>query len=105
MFPNSSVPLEPLLDSPVVRESYAGREDFWKERKARGEKAPTAGEWEQLRVRAYGQEGTKKRADGHESETIAGVEVTLYNSIEKKKQQQQKEQQQQEAQQAQTASA
>ncbi len=81
-FPNADVPLEPLLDSPVVRKAYEGK-DFWKEVRASGGRVPTAGEWEALRVKAYGQQGTKKRADGHETETIAGQEVTLYNSIQK----------------------
>lgn len=37
-----------------------------------------------MRVRAYGQGGTKKRADGHEEQEIAGVKITQYNSVEKK---------------------
>ena len=79
---NDNVPLEPLLESPVVREAYKGK-DFWSERRAQGLPAPTAGDWERLRVRAYGQGGQKKGADGHDHEKIAGVDVTLYNSIEK----------------------
>ena len=81
---NDDVPLQPLLESPVVREAYKGK-NFWKWQEETGEKVPTAGEWERLRVRAYGQGGTKKRDDGHEEETIAGMKITQYNSIEKKK--------------------
>ena len=34
-----------------------------------------------MRVRAYGQGGQKKGSDGHDHEKIAGVNVTLYNSV------------------------
>ena len=77
---NEDVPLEPLLQSEVVKKAYHGR-DFWAERRAQGLPAVTAGEWERLRVRAYGQGGQKKGSDGHDHERIAGVDVKLYNSI------------------------
>ncbi|KDN53151.1 Clavaminate synthase-like protein [Tilletiaria anomala UBC 951] len=87
-FTNADVPLEPLLESPVVRQALSERAegpDFWAENRKTGERIPTAGEWESLRVRAYGQQGTKKREDGHETEKIGGVEVTLYNDVQKLK--------------------
>lgn len=79
MFPNADVQLEPLLDSPVARESVEKLGDFWKETRQRGDKIPTSGEWEALRVKAYGQGGSKKRADGHEEESVGGTKIVLYN--------------------------
>ena len=78
---NDDVPLEPLLESELVREAYQGK-DFWAERRAQGLPPPTAGDWERMRVRAYGQGGQKKGADGHDHEKIAGYDVTLYNTVE-----------------------
>ncbi|KAN0064905.1 hypothetical protein ACQY0O_001962 [Thecaphora frezii] len=85
---NDDVPLEPLLESSVVREAYESRTDkFWTERKVQGLKVPTAGEWERLRVKAYGQMGAKKGQDGHDHEEIAGHKITLYNDTKKQQQQ------------------
>ncbi|WFD30141.1 hypothetical protein MSPP1_001158 [Malassezia sp. CBS 17886] len=79
---SDDTPLEPLTDSPVVREAYANK-DFFMERHQQGLPAPTAGEWERMRVRAYGQGGTKAGDDGHDHEKIGGVDVTLYNDVKK----------------------
>ncbi|WFD33707.1 hypothetical protein MCUN1_000520 [Malassezia cuniculi] len=81
---NDDVPLKPLIESPVVAEA-AKKHNFWAEREANGEPIPTAGDWERMRVRAYGQGGAKKGSDGHDHEKIAGVDVTLYNDIEPKR--------------------
>lgn len=78
---NDDVPLEPLVQSELVRKAYEGK-DFWAERRAQGLPPPTAGDWERMRVRAYGQGGQKKGLDGHDHEKIAGVDVTLYNTVE-----------------------
>lgn len=78
---NDDVPLKPLTDSPVVAEASKSR-NFWKECEEKGERIPTAGDWERMRVRAYGQGGSKKGSDGHDHEKIAGVDVTLYNDTE-----------------------
>lgn len=80
---NDDVSLEPLTQSEVVRKAYEGK-DFWAERRSQGLPAPTAGDWERMRVRAYGQGGQKRGADGHDHEKIGGVDVTLYNSIKPK---------------------
>ena len=77
---NENVVLEPLLESEIVKKASQGH-DFWSKRHSRGLPAVTAGEWERMRVRAYGQGGQKKGSDGHDHEQIAGVNVTLYNSI------------------------
>ncbi|EPQ30500.1 uncharacterized protein PFL1_02026 [Pseudozyma flocculosa PF-1] len=96
---NDDVPLEPLLESEVVREAYAARgTGYWDDRKAQGLPVPTAGEWERLRVKAYGQMGAKKGDDGHDHEEIAGQKITLYNDTKAPSQQQQQQQQQQAAQ-------
>ncbi|PWY97905.1 Clavaminate synthase-like protein [Testicularia cyperi] len=81
---NDDVLLEPLEnDSSVVRDAYAARKQlhggFWDQTKARGDKIPTAGEWERLRVKAYGQMGAKKGKDGNDEEEIAGQKVIHYN--------------------------
>lgn len=82
---NDDVSLEPLQDeSAVVRQAYESRiqqqgEGFWDQTKARGDKVPTAGEWERLRVKAYGQMGAKQAEDGNDVEEIAGHKVTHYN--------------------------
>ncbi|CBQ71318.1 conserved hypothetical protein [Sporisorium reilianum SRZ2] len=82
---NDDVSLEPLVaDSEVVREAYAEKKKrdgagFWDAAKAKGEPVPTAGGWERLRVKAYGQQHAKKAADGHDVEEIAGQKVTGYN--------------------------
>ena len=75
---NDDVPLTPLVESPLVRDAYKGR-NFFAEREKLGLAPPTAGEWERLRVRAYGQGNSKKGSDGHDHENIGGVDVTLYN--------------------------
>ncbi|WFD01823.1 hypothetical protein MOBT1_000503 [Malassezia obtusa] len=80
---NDDVPLTPLTDSPLVREAYKGR-NFFEEREKQGLPAPTAGDWERMRVRAYGQGNSKKGKDGHDHEKIGGVDVTLYNNVESK---------------------
>lgn len=77
---NENVVLEPLMESDIVKKA-SQEHDFWSERHSRGLPAVTAGEWERMRVRAYGQGGQKKGSDGHDHEQIAGVNVTLYNSI------------------------
>ncbi|SPO30441.1 uncharacterized protein UTRI_06371 [Ustilago trichophora] len=82
---NDDVSLEPLEEqSQVVRQAYAQRKKiegagFWDAVKAKGEKVPTAGDWERLRVKAYGQQHAKKAQDGHDVEEIAGQKVTGYN--------------------------
>ncbi|GAK67410.1 clavaminate synthase-like protein [Moesziomyces antarcticus] len=80
---NDDVALEPIEESSVVRETYAARKHkeggFWDAAKAKGEKVPTAGDWERLRVKAYGQQQAKKAQDGHDVEEIAGQKVLGYN--------------------------
>lgn len=81
---NDDVSLEPLEnESEVVREAYKARKEreggFWDVAKSKGEKVPTAGDWERLRVKAYGQQHAKKAEDGHDVEEIAGQKVTGYN--------------------------
>ncbi|GAC94239.1 hypothetical protein PHSY_001810 [Pseudozyma hubeiensis SY62] len=82
---NDDVSLEPLeAESEVVRQAYAEKKQrdgagFWDVTKAKGEKVPTAGGWERLRVKAYGQQHAKKADDGHDVEEIAGQKVTGYN--------------------------
>ena len=39
----------------------------------------SAGDWERLRVKAYGQQAAKKAQDGHDVEEIAGQKVLGYN--------------------------
>ncbi|PWN51084.1 Clavaminate synthase-like protein [Violaceomyces palustris] len=85
---NDDVPLDPLVEaSPLVKQTYEARlktsPGFWDERKAQGLPVPTAGEWERLRVKAYGQMKAKKGEDGHDHEEIAGVKVTHYNGLAK----------------------
>lgn len=84
-FQGEDTPLEPLVEhSEVVREAYAKRsEGFWDERKRQGLPVPTVGEWEALRVKAYGQMGAKKGDDGHDVEEIAGHKVVHYNDTNK----------------------
>lgn len=77
---NDATPLAPLTESPLIREAYNGR-NFWTEREEQGLGAPTAGDWERMRVRAYGQGNAKKGSDGHDHEKIGGVDVTLYNDV------------------------
>ncbi|EIN12439.1 Clavaminate synthase-like protein [Punctularia strigosozonata HHB-11173 SS5] len=71
---NPDVRLVPLTQSPVV--ASTGK-TFFNE----GRDAPTAWQWEKSRVRAYGQDGEKKRLDnGHEEEAmIGGEKVVHYN--------------------------
>ncbi|CDS00113.1 uncharacterized protein SPSC_03361 [Sporisorium scitamineum] len=82
---NDDVSLEPLEEeSEVVRHAYQEKrrrdgQGFWDVAKAKGEKVPTAGGWERLRVKAYGQQHAKKAEDGHDVEEIAGQKVTGYN--------------------------
>lgn len=81
---NDDVLLEPLeSESEVVRQAYAERKaregGFWDVAKSNGDKVPTAGDWERLRVKAYGQQHAKKAQDGHDVEEIAGQKVTGYN--------------------------
>ncbi|WFD41734.1 hypothetical protein MPSI1_000370 [Malassezia psittaci] len=80
---NDHTPLTPLTESPLVREAYKDR-NFFAEREKQGLPPPTAGEWERMRVRAYGQGNSTKGEDGHDHEKIGGVDVTLYNDTEKK---------------------
>ena len=81
-FFNADVPLQPLLESRVVREAYKGK-NFWAEREKEGLPVPTTGEWERMRVRAYGQGGAKKGEDGHDHEKIGGFDVVQYNDVKK----------------------
>lgn len=82
---NDDVSLEPLENqSEVVKAAYEERKQregagFWDAWSQKGEKIPTAGDWERLRVKAYGQMGAKKGKDGHDEEVIAGQKVTGYN--------------------------
>lgn len=69
---NRDAPLAPALQSAIVKEAYKGK-DFWPE------KVPTAGEWEQMRVKAYGQGAAKKGDDGNDHEDIGGYKVTHFN--------------------------
>jgi hypothetical protein len=65
---NRDVLLKPIADSPVVIST--GRTFF-----NNGKDTPTAWEWEQSRVKAYGQDGEKNKLDnGHEEEAIMGGE-------------------------------
>jgi hypothetical protein len=82
---NKDVELRPLLESEVVKEAYKGK-DFWKEVREKGQPIPTAGKWEEERVRRFGQQHASKGEDGHEEdEVIPGVKVKLYNTTEKNK--------------------
>jgi isopenicillin N synthase-like dioxygenase len=81
---NKDVELRPLIESPVVKEAYKGK-DFFKDAREKGLPIPTAGMWEEQRVKAFGQSLATKRDDGHEEDVIAGVKVTLYNTTEKNK--------------------
>ncbi|SNX87830.1 uncharacterized protein MEPE_06541 [Melanopsichium pennsylvanicum] len=84
---NDQVSLEPLVnESSVVKKAYQDKierdgEGFWDNIKVKGEKVPTAGDWERLRVKAYGQQHAKKAEDGtvHDVEEIAGQKVLGYN--------------------------
>lgn len=82
---NRDVALRPLVrESPVVAKTYeeylaSGKTRFWEEQDKKGEPVPTSGQWEQMRVKAYGQGAAKKGDDGHEYEEIAGAKVTHYN--------------------------
>lgn len=79
---NRDVPLKPITDSPVVREAYASSgQKLWESQEREGKPIPTAGEWEQMRVKAYGQGAATKGEDGNDHEEIAGVKVTGYNGI------------------------
>lgn len=71
---NRSTRLSPLAASPVA--SSTGTSFF-----DNGRKSPTAWEWECSRVKAYGQDGTKKTIDGghEEEEMIGGEKVVHYN--------------------------
>lgn len=62
---NKDVSLEPLLQSEVVREAYKGK-DFWKAAREKGLPIPTAGQWEEERVKRFGQQQAEKTQDGHE---------------------------------------
>jgi hypothetical protein len=78
---NRDVSLKPLTEqSSVVREAYKDK-SFWGQQIKEGKPIPTAGEWEQMRVKAYGQGAATKGEDGHEHETIAGHKVTHYNGL------------------------
>lgn len=79
---NDDVPLKPLTQSPFVAEALKSH-NFWAECEAEGKPIPTAGDWERMRVRAYGQGGAKTGGDGHDHEKIAGVDVTLYNDTDR----------------------
>lgn len=81
---NRDVSLRPLIESPVVKEAYEGK-DFWVETRAKGLQIPTSGQWEEERVRRFGQQHATKRADGHEEDEILGAKATLYNTTEKSK--------------------
>lgn len=80
---NKDVELRPLLESPLVKEANNDK-DFWKEAREKGLPIPTAGKWEEERVRKFGQQHASKREDGHEEDEIAGgAKITLYNTTEK----------------------
>lgn len=83
---NRDVSLRPLLESPVVAEAYKQR-DFWAEARSKNLPIPTAGQWEEERVRRFGQQQSKKRDDGHEEEELFGgaAKITLYNTNEHNK--------------------
>lgn len=78
MFDND-VQLKPIPESPVAQEAYRRGKQFWSERVRNGEPIPTSKEWNALRISRYGQQHSKRGADGHHHETIAGHNVTLYN--------------------------
>lgn len=79
---NRDVPLQPIESSSVVREAYAASgQQLWQGQIQEGKPIPTAGEWEQMRVKAYGQGAGKKGEDGNEHEEIAGMKVTGYNGV------------------------
>ncbi|KAI0774828.1 Clavaminate synthase-like protein [Trametes elegans] len=71
---NRSTRLAPIADSPVA--ASTGKTFF-----DEGRKSPTAWEWEESRVKAYGQGGQKKVIDGghEEEEMIGGEKVVHYN--------------------------
>ncbi|KAI0669597.1 Clavaminate synthase-like protein [Trametes maxima] len=71
---NRSTRLAPIADSPVA--SGTGKTFF-----DGGRKSPTAWEWEESRVKAYGQDAPKKVIDGghEEEEMIGGEKVVHYN--------------------------
>ncbi|KAI0645150.1 Clavaminate synthase-like protein [Trametes meyenii] len=71
---NRSTRLAPIADSPVA--SGTGKTFF-----EGGRKSPTAWEWEESRVKAYGQDAPKKVIDGghEEEEMIGGEKVVHYN--------------------------
>lgn len=64
---NKDVELRPLVESPIVKEAYKGK-DFWKDAREKGLAIPTAGKWEEERVRRFGQQHATKRDDGHEED-------------------------------------
>lgn len=71
---NRSTRLAPLAASPVASSTGVSFFD-------NGRKSPTAWEWECSRVKAYGQDGSKKTIDGghEEEEMIGGEKVVHYN--------------------------
>lgn len=82
---NKDVQLRPLIESSIVAEAYKDK-DFWKEARERGLPIPTAGQWEEERVRRFGQQHASKREDGHEEDEVAGgAKIILYNTNEKNK--------------------
>lgn len=83
MFDND-VKLVPIKESPVAQEAYKGK-TFWEERIKNHQPVPTSKEWNALRISRYGQQHSKRGADGHHHETIAGHHVTLYNDTDRVK--------------------
>lgn len=79
---NRDVQLRPLLESPIVAESYKDK-NFWTDAQSNNIPIPTAGQWEEERVRRFGQQHAKKREDGHDEDIVHGAKVTLYNTTEK----------------------
>ena len=71
-YPNDSVKLVPMKESPVLQRVGILR-------KCADEDAPTMEEMRKARTRSYGRVALKKTEDGHEEEVSGGVVVKHYN--------------------------
>jgi len=75
---DNDVELLPIAESPVAQEAYKAKQT-WAERRRNGESIQTSRKWNNLRTSRYGQQHSKRAADGNHHETIAGHHVKLYN--------------------------
>ena len=71
-YPNDSVKLVPMKESPVLQRVGILR-------KCVDEDAPTMEEMRKARTRSYGRVALKKTEDGHEEEVSGGAVVKHYN--------------------------